>query len=213
MSVRVVRKKGGGDGTTVPGSLDWCHRGCREHGRGNTREQLTVAVKRGGGFEGGDRPGRASARRSFRASDLEAVRNGGFADRLFWSRHANPASVWSLVLAFPTLIVALYRRSVPLAAGTLLLVAANPILLSPPEVDDAWATRVVLGERVWVEEGVWPSADAVFAAACAPVYLYTIRSAVRRRPLSTTAGTVVSLVLMLVFFGRMVRRYESRAER
>ena len=136
---------------------------------------------------------------------------GGLADRLFWSRHANPASVWSLVLAYPTLVLAIYRRDRPLLAGTLLFVLANPLLFSPPDDDDAWATRVVLGERVWLEEGVWPSRDLVFVALAAPVYLFTLRSAVGRRPTRTAVGTLLSIAVMLAFFERMARRYESSA--
>lgn len=145
------------------------------------------------------------------AGGVDASLRSDLADRVFWSGHANPASVWSLVLAFPTLILAIYRRNVPLAVGALLFVAANPLLFAPPESDDAWATRVVLGERLWLEDGIWPSSDAVFAAAATPVHLFTIRSAIRRRPLGTAAGTAVSLALMLVFFRRMARRYERRA--
>lgn len=134
-------------------------------------------------------------------------------DRFFWSRHANPRSVWSLVVAYPTLVLAIYRRDRPLLVGTLLFVAANPLLFSPPEDDDAWATRVVLGERVWLEEGVVGSRDLLFVAFAAPVYLLTLRSAVGRRPVRTAVGTVVSMVLMLLFFDRMARRYEARAGR
>lgn len=135
------------------------------------------------------------------------------ADRLFWSRHANPRSVWSLVLAYPVLVLSIYRRDRPLLAGTLLFAAANPLLFSPPEDDRAWATRVVLGEREWMDEGLWLSWDLLFVLLAAPVHLFTLGSAVRRRPIRTAVGTVVSLVLMLVFFDRMARRYETSAGR
>jgi hypothetical protein len=57
--------------------------------------------------------------------------------RYFWSRHANPGSVWSMVAAYPALIWALYRRDRSLLAGTLLFVLANPIVFPPPEDDEA----------------------------------------------------------------------------
>jgi len=129
-------------------------------------------------------------------------------DRLFWSRHANPWSVRTLVLAYPTLVLAIYRRDRRLLAGTLAFVVANPLVFRPPESDDAWATRVVLGERTWVERGLRPSVDLLFVACSAPVYVLTLRAAVRRRPVRTAIGTVLSIVLMLVFFERMTRLYD-----
>lgn len=129
--------------------------------------------------------------------------------RQFWSRHANPWSVWTLVIAYPVLILAIYRRDRLLVAGTLAFVVANPFVFSPPLDDAAWATRVVLGERVWLERGLVRSWETLVAAVCAPVYLYTIRAAVERRPVRTTIGTTMSLVLILVFFRRMARLYEE----
>lgn len=140
-------------------------------------------------------------------------RDAGLAERLFWSGHANPWSVWTFVLAWPTLVFAVYRRHRPLLVGTLLFVVANPLLAPPPVDDRAWATRVVLGEREWLEEGVWPSRELAFVVLAAPVYPYTLGSAVRRRPVRTAVGTAVSMALMLLFFARMVGRYESKADR
>ena len=137
----------------------------------------------------------------------------GLVDRFFWSGHANPWSVWTLVLAYPTLVYAIYRRQRPLLVGTLLFVILNPILAPPPANDRAWATRVVLGERVWLEEGVWPSQDLLFTILAAPIYLFTLGSAARRRPVQTVVGVIASMVVMLVFFDRMATRYDQRADR
>lgn len=140
-------------------------------------------------------------------------RTAGLVDRLFWSGHANPWSVWTFVLAYPTLVYAIYRRHRPLLAGTLLFVALNPVLAPPPADDRAWATRVVLGERVWLEEGVGPSRDLLFAALAAPIYLFTLGSAAQRRPVRTAFGVVASMVAMLLFFDRMAGRYDGRTGR
>jgi hypothetical protein len=134
-------------------------------------------------------------------------------DRPLWSRHANPWSVWTLVAVYPVLVLSIYRRSRPLLAGTLLFVALNPFLVSPPETDEAWATRAVLGERIWIDRGLSSSSHTRFVVACAPVYVFTLRSAAERRPARTAVGTVVSVVLMLVFFWRMVGVYEEERDR
>ncbi|WP_267641301.1 DUF6653 family protein [Haloarchaeobius amylolyticus] len=134
------------------------------------------------------------------------------AERLFWSGHANPWSVWTFVATYPLLVLAIYRRERRLLAAILVFVAVNPVLSPEPDDDSAWATRVVLGERVWLDEGLLSSvADLLFVACCAPVQLYTLRAAVKRRPVRTAVGTALSLVLMFVFFGRMAQLYEDRA--
>jgi hypothetical protein len=144
---------------------------------------------------------------------MDGVTSGGLAERYFWSRHANPASVSTMVAAFPMLVLAIYRRNRPLLVGTLLAVALNPLLLSPPDDDGAWATRVVLGERVGLERKSPLWAETAFVLACSPVYLFTLRAAANRRPIRTVAGTTASMVLMLLFFRRMVRLYEEASNR
>jgi hypothetical protein len=130
-------------------------------------------------------------------------------DRLFWARHANPGSVWTLIATFPVLVAGLYRRDRRLLAATLLFVAVNPLVFPPPADDRAWATRVVHGERVWLERGLGSSpADVAVLALGAPVVLYTLRAALAGRPLRTALGTLLSLGAMLLFFERMARLYE-----
>ncbi|WP_135854762.1 DUF6653 family protein [Halorussus salinus] len=137
----------------------------------------------------------------------------GFAERYFWSGHANSRSVWTAVAAFPTLVAALYRRDGSLFAATLLVVVGVTLSSPSPEDDEAWATRVVLGERAWLDEESPFSREGLFVALSAPVVLFTIRAAVRRRLVGTVIGTVVSMVLMLVFFRQMVAVYKRRNER
>jgi hypothetical protein len=131
-------------------------------------------------------------------------------DQYFWSGHANPWSVWTFVIVYPMLILAIYRRNRTLLTGILLFVAINPLVFSPPPDDHSWATRVVLGERVWLEHGNLWSTNTLFTAASAPVYLLTLKSAVEQRRLRTAVGTVASMILMFVFFQRMVQLYESQ---
>ena len=138
----------------------------------------------------------------------------GVVERYFWARHANPGSVWTLIAAYPVLVLALYRRSRPLLGATLLFVLLNPLLFPPPDDDGAWATRVVRGERAWLDRGLRSSpVDLLFVTLAAPLDLLTLRAAVDRRPVRTAAGTAVGLALMLLFFGRMARQHERRAGR
>ena len=145
-----------------------------------------------------------------RETDVDGPRS--LANERFWEPHSSPRSVWPLVAAYPVLILAVYRRSRLLLVGTLLSVATNLLLVSPPETDDAWATRVVLGERVWLERGLASSPhDLGLTAVGGVVHLWTFRAAVRRQPVHTAVGTVVSMALMFLFFDRMARLYGAHA--
>lgn len=84
-----------------------------------------------------------------------AERLMGMDDRV-WMRHANPWSGWTRVAMFPLLFIAIWSHVwigwwslVPvgvLAVWTWL----NPRVFPPPRRRDAWITRGVFGERVWL---------------------------------------------------------------
>ena len=73
-----------------------------------------------------------------------------------WSRHANPWSVWTRFTVLPVLVLAIWSRTwigewawVPtlFAFGWMWL---NPRLFPAPDSTDNWASKAVLGERVWI---------------------------------------------------------------
>jgi hypothetical protein len=72
-----------------------------------------------------------------------------------WKRHANPWSVWTRYASFPVLIAAIWSRVwldgwalVPVGL-TLAWLAWNPRAFPPPRSTDNWASKAVLGERIW----------------------------------------------------------------
>jgi len=72
-----------------------------------------------------------------------------------WMRHANPWSVWSRASVLPLLVGAVWSR-VWLGWWALLPVGMtavwtwlNPHLFAAPASTDNWASKAVLGERVW----------------------------------------------------------------
>lgn len=76
-----------------------------------------------------------------------------------WARHANPWSVWTRYAAFPLLVAAAWSYHA-IGWWALLPVAAmvgflyvNPWLFAPPRSTNNWASKAVLGERVWLAEG------------------------------------------------------------
>jgi len=130
--------------------------------------------------------------------------------RHFWTRHANGWSVWLFVGLYPLIILGLYRRDRRLLAGTLATVPISLALTPPPKNDAAWATKVVLGERAWLERGLLASpADLALMVGLAPIILCAIAAAAHRRRIETGLGVLASLLAMLLFFRRMVAVYEE----
>lgn len=79
-----------------------------------------------------------------------------------WLRHANP---WSVILrntALPVLVLAFWSRlwlgwwAVIPVAGALLWTWGNPRIFPAPASLDHWASKAVLGERVWLNRDLVP---------------------------------------------------------
>jgi hypothetical protein len=73
-----------------------------------------------------------------------------------WRRHSNPRSVWTRYAALPLLIASIWSRKwltwwalVPISLSILWL-WLNPRIFKPPLSTNNWASKAVLGERVWL---------------------------------------------------------------
>lgn len=79
-----------------------------------------------------------------------------------WARHANPLSVYSRIVGGTAIFLALWSPFWIGWWGVLAIgVAAfwtwiNPRLFAPPTESTSWATRAVLGERVFLARGKVP---------------------------------------------------------
>jgi len=74
-----------------------------------------------------------------------------------WMRHANPASVWTRFTVLSLLALAVWSRDwigvwclIPVALA-LVWMFVNPLFFNAPESTRNWASRAVLGERIWVD--------------------------------------------------------------
>ncbi|MGE0723477.1 MAG: DUF6653 family protein [Alphaproteobacteria bacterium] len=78
-------------------------------------------------------------------------------DERAWARHANPWSVWTRMATLPLIALAAWSRVWIgwwwLAALGLALAWTwiNPRLFPPPGSTESWASRAVLGERLWLD--------------------------------------------------------------
>lgn len=77
-------------------------------------------------------------------------------DEKTWERHANPWSAWTRVPVLPLLCLAIWARIwidwwclVPVIA-LLFWAWINPRAFPPPASTRSWASRAVMGERVWL---------------------------------------------------------------
>ncbi len=128
-----------------------------------------------------------------------------------WERHANPKSGWSRVLSLPLLMVAIYRRDSRLLAGMVVFAVVNPALFPPPTDDDAWMTRVVYGERLWLEHGSRRHPIQVLNVLNAFCTLYAVRAAVRRQPARTALATAGAMALKFLFVAFVADYYDRHA--
>lgn len=76
-----------------------------------------------------------------------------------WERHANPLSVWTRYPCLPVLALAIWSRVwiggfawIPVLV-TLAWIWLNPRVFPKPSSIDNWASRAVMGERLWLKRG------------------------------------------------------------
>ncbi len=152
---------------------------------------------------------------------------GRLAERLFgmddetWMRHANPASGWTRVATGPVLFLALWSfhwigpwALVPLALLAVWL-RVNPGLFQVPERRDAWMSRGVFGERVWLNRKAVPiphhhafmahmtSAVSMAGFVISVIGLVTVDFS------AAALGWVIMMLGKLWFIDRMVWLYED----
>lgn len=77
-------------------------------------------------------------------------------DDATWRRHANPWSVWTRATVLPLIILAVWSRvwigrwSLVLVALSVLWMWLHPRVFGEPKTSRHWASRGVMGERVWL---------------------------------------------------------------
>lgn len=140
-----------------------------------------------------------------------------------WAAHASPWSVWTRVPVLPLAALAVWARTwigwwclLPLALIAV-WTALNPRVFSPPATLESWASRGVLGERIWLDRARRPIPRhhriaagilSVVALAGLPVLAFGLW---RLDPWATVAGVVVVSGAKLWFLDRMVWLHDETA--
>jgi hypothetical protein len=138
-----------------------------------------------------------------------------------WERHANPWSVWSRTTVLPALILAAWSRVwigwwafVP-ATIALMWTWFNPRLFGKPTSLDSWASRCVLGERIWVKRDEVPVpkhhrlVPNVLNVVSGTGMLFVIWGVAQLSVWPTLFGAMLVYAGKLWFLDRMVWLYED----
>lgn len=138
-----------------------------------------------------------------------------------WKRHANPWSVWTRNTVLPLLVLAVWSRvwvgrwAIALTALAVLWAWLNPRVFPAPASTDNWASKAVLGERVWLQRAEVPLPPhhrvmptllgAIAAIGVVPLVIGVVRLDVW----PTLFGAALIYCGKLWFLDRMVWLYED----
>jgi len=142
-------------------------------------------------------------------------------DDATWLRHANPWSVWTRASVLPLVILAVWSRNWLGAWSWAAIVAslawmwANPRVFRRPKTLDNWASRGVLGERVWLNRDIVPVPERhrvvphVLNGVTAVGAAFVLWGLIRLAVWPTLLGSVLIYCGKLWFLDRMVWLYED----
>jgi hypothetical protein len=88
----------------------------------------------------------------------------------------------------------------------------NPLVFPEPKDDEAWATRAMLGEEMWIAKRPLDCAMALNVGATA-FGLGGLWGAYKQRLLPTAVCTVGQMALLLAYWHEMVLYYERHRDK
>lgn len=144
-------------------------------------------------------------------------------DDATWRRHANPLSVYTRYSGLPLLALAIWSRVwlgwfalVPVGA-VILWIWLNPRLFPEPGSTRNWASKAVLGERVWLNRKAVPVPEGHARAALLLSILNGLASLLAAYGLlvlalwPTLTGIGIVILAKTWFLDRMVWLFEDMA--
>ena len=142
-----------------------------------------------------------------------------------WQRHANPWSVWTRFTVLPILVLSIWSRawvgwwsllSVAIAIAWAWL---NPRIFPKPRSTDNWASRSVLGERVWLNRKNLPvpkhhrTIPKILSSVSGLGLPFIIWGLWRLEMWPTLVGCILVYAGKLWFLNRMVWIYEDMKDK
>jgi len=152
---------------------------------------------------------------------IKAMADAMGMDEATWLRHANPWSVWTRFIILPLLALAIWARvwlgwwSLALVIFLAVWTRYNPRAFPAPKSTRSWASRAVMGERVWLARKDTPipehhSTAAIilssFAGTGMPFVAYGLW---KLEFWPTFIGVVLIVTFKMWFLDRMVWLYND----
>jgi hypothetical protein len=131
--------------------------------------------------------------------------------RRIFARHSNPWSAWTRLFSAPLVLVPVWNRSWRQGALLGMWLLANPVVFPEPKDDEAWATRAMLGEEMWIAEHPLDRAMALNVAATASG-LGGVWGALRHLPLPTAVCAIGQVAMLLAYWREMALYYEAHRD-
>lgn len=146
-------------------------------------------------------------------------------DEAAWLRHANPWSVWTRFIILPMLALAIWSRvwigwwSLALIIILAIWTRYNPHAFPEPKTTKKWASRAVMGERVWLSRSETPipthhSKAAFILSLMAGIGLPFVAFGLWQLSVwPTILGVFIIVVFKMWFLDRMVWLYDDMAQK
>ena len=154
-------------------------------------------------------------------SILKSVSRAFGLDDDVWMRHANPWSVWTRFAVLPVFALLVWSRvwigwyCVSLIAALAFWTWINPRAFPKPKTTGHWASKAVLGERVWLQRDETPidphhlTAITVLNALTAAGLPFLAWGLYDLHVWSVLIGLLIVIFGKLWFLDRMVWVYED----
>ena len=138
-----------------------------------------------------------------------------------WDKHSNPWSVWTRFASLPFLIAAFWSihyigkySLIPILLAMIWL-WLNPRLFSKPSSQESWASKAVLGEKVWInhkDSNLKEKHSFVIKFTSSLAFLglvFLIRGIIIEDITMTILSTIILYTGKMWFLDRMVWVYED----
>ncbi|OBK19622.1 DUF6653 family protein [Mycobacterium asiaticum] len=124
--------------------------------------------------------------------------------RAIFARHCHPWSAWTRWASTPLTLIPIWTRRPSHAVLLAMWFAVNPVVFGKPKHLDAWATRAMLGEELWITERPRDAA-ALLSIATSAIALRAAIAARRRQLKPAVVSVAVQMALTMLYWQLMVR--------
>lgn len=128
-----------------------------------------------------------------------------------WSKHSNPWSGWTRVLAMPGLAIGLYLQNPWILLATIVWIIINPLVFPKPKSTDNWMSKGVLGEQIYYKSGKKLNKDlpSLLNVFNIPVFIAFLYFGWQQELVPMILAGLLAMTIKFWFIDRMVRVTEE----